>query len=183
MEPVLLADKRIIGCQLGRQPRGLVGIARRCVYGYPQVAIVYPIINGKPFPTLYWLTCPFLQQKVAALEAKGIIGYLEQKIATDQKLAQQQALAHRAYMKERNSLLSQDDLEYLESHNMLLPLLERGIGGIADFSKIKCLHLHVAHALARHNPIGMIVLDELDQLDCPPQRIICSACKQTEQIL
>jgi hypothetical protein len=27
-------------------------------------------------------------------------------------------------------------------------LRERGVGGVADFTKIKCLHAHVAHALA-----------------------------------
>ncbi len=175
MEPVSLSDEGIIACQIKRQPRGLVGIASRCAYGYPQVVTVYPLIDGKPFPTLYWLTCPLLQQQVAALEAKGMIGCLEQRIATDQRLAQQQALAHRAYMKERNSLLSQDDLEYLERNKMLAALLERGIGGIADLNKIKCLHLHVAHALARHNPIGNIVLDNLEKLNCSAQNIICSA--------
>jgi hypothetical protein len=181
MEPVSLADEMIIACQIKRQPRGLVSIAKRCVHGYPQVVTVYPLIDGKPFPTLFWLTCPLLQCELAALEAAGMIARLEQSIATDDKLAQQLATAHRAYMKERNGLLSKEDLEYLEKHKMLFSLLERGIGGIADFSKIKCLHMHAAHALARRNPIGRIVLDKLDQLDCPQETIICSAYQKTEQ--
>lgn len=53
--------------------------------------------------------------------------------------------------------------------------LDKGIGGIADFNRIKCLHLHVAHALARENPIGEIALALLSDRACSQNKMICSA--------
>ena len=175
MEPVSLEDKRIITHQLGRSPRGVVAVPRRCVYGYPQVVTVSPLFDGKPFPTLYWLTCPFLFHAIASLEANGMIGQLEQEIRRNPDLAAGLVRAHRSYIEQRRLLLSRDDLSYLEEERMLPALLERGIGGIADFSRIKCLHLHVAHALASDNPIGRIVLESLARRECPSDNVICAA--------
>ena len=175
MEPVSLEDKKIIAHQLGRPPRGLVAISKRCVHGYPQVVTVYPLLDGKPFPTLYWLTCPFLSQEIASLEADGMISRLEEEIHRDPNLAKRLVLAHRSYIEERRRLLSREDLVYLEEKRMLPALMERGIGGIADYSRIKCLHLHVAHTLAAENPIGNIVLGRFRRCECPPEEAICSA--------
>ena len=86
MEPVSLEDQRIISSQIGREARGVIGIPRRCVYGYPQVVTVYPLINSTPFPTIYWLTCPYLHREIAVLEATGMIARLERAIATDHEL-------------------------------------------------------------------------------------------------
>ena len=174
MEPVSLEDKRIIASQIGRDPRGVIAITRRCIYGYPQVVTVYPLLDGKPFPTMYWLTCPYLHHEIAALEAKGMIGRIEEKIASDPQLAVQVVLAHRSYIKERRRLLSREDLAYIEKKDMLLALMQRGIGGIADFSRIKCLHLHVAHALVAENPIGKAVLESLAQQECSPGEVVCT---------
>jgi len=41
-------------------------------------------------------------------------------------------------------------------------------------SRLKCLHLHAAHALVSENPIGKIVLDLLDHRACPAEDVICS---------
>ncbi|MEA3238756.1 MAG: DUF501 domain-containing protein [Candidatus Bipolaricaulota bacterium] len=174
MEPVSLKDTKIIARQLGRPPRGLVAISKRCVHGYPQVVTVYPLLDGKPFPTLYWLTCPFLSRVIASLEADGMIGRLEEEVRRDPNLAARLARAHRSYIEERMRLLSRDDIAFLEENAMLHALLERGIGGIADFTRIKCLHLHVAHALVRENPIGEAVLKSLTQHECPPGEVICA---------
>ena len=175
MEPVSLADERIITSQIGRDARGVIGIPRRCVYGYPQVATVYPLLDGKPFPTLYWLTCPLLHREIAALEADGMIGQIEQEIAASPELSEQVTRAHRSYIEERRHLLPRQDLAYLEENGMLPALMERGIGGIADFTRIKCLHLHVAHALVAQNPVGKIVLDRLEQRECPSDSVICAS--------
>jgi len=177
MEPVSLRDTKIIARQLGRSPRGLVGISKRCVHGYPQVVTVSPLIDGKPFPTLYWLTCPFLFHAIASLEAGGMIRQLEQELRVNRGLAERLICAHRSYIEERRRLLSQDDIAFLEEKAILPALMERGIGGIADYSRIKCLHLHAAHALASDNPVGKIVLEALAELACPTEEVICSAYK------
>ena len=174
MEPVSLEDKKVIACQLGRSPRGLVGISKRCVHGYPQVVSVSPLIDGKPFPTLYWLTCPFLFHAIASLEAGGMIRKIERQLHNDPCLTKQLVHAHRSYIEERKRLLSQDDVAFLEENAMLPALMERGIGGIADYSRIKCLHLHAAHALVGDNPVGKIVLQSLTHRECPSDTVICA---------
>jgi len=158
----------------------LVGISKRCVHGYPQVVSVSPLIDGKPFPTLYWLTCPFLFQAIASLEAGGMIRQLEEKVRRDPNLAERLICAHCSYIEERKHLLSRDDLTYLEENAMLPALMERGIGGIADYSRIKCLHLHTAHALVGDNPIGKIVLQSLTHRECPSDTVICASLAWTE---
>ncbi|HHR86184.1 MAG TPA: DUF501 domain-containing protein [Candidatus Acetothermia bacterium] len=175
MEPVSLEDKRTIASQIGRNARGVIGIPRRCAYGYPQVVTVYPLLERKPFPTMYWLTCPFLFRTIASLEAGGMIGRLEQEIAANPELAKQVVRAHHSYIEQRRRLLSPDDLAYLEERRMLPALTQRGIGGIADYSRIKCLHLHVAQALVDENPIGRIVLESLAQHKCPRNNILCAS--------
>jgi len=175
MEQATLEDERIITAQIGRRPRGLYGIAVRCPYGYPQVIVVHPIVEGKPFPTIYWLTCPYLSKGIDRLEAEGLIGKLEEKLRGDDSLRERLAAAHRSYIVERDRLLSAADRRYLEERGMMRGLNERGIGGIADFSRLKCLHLHVAHALVSGNPIGEIVLDLLERRACPEGEVVCSS--------
>ncbi len=58
---------------------------------------------------------------------------------------------------------------------MLPALTQRGIGGIANFARIKCLHLHAAHALVDENPIGRIVLESVTQRECLPDEVICTS--------
>ena len=175
MEPVSLKDKRIIEKQLGRIPRGLLGIECRCRYGYPQVVTVYPLIEGKPFPTIFWLTCPYLTKAIDHLEAEGWVKRMEAELRADEGLALCLQEAHKAYIAEREGLLSSEDHAFLEQARMLKGLLEKGIGGTADFSRVKCLHLHVAHALARENPIGELILQALPKHACPPNEVICEA--------
>ena len=175
MEQLSLNDERVIAKQIGRRPRGLLGIERRCPYGYPQVARVYPLVEGKPFPTLFWLTCPFLTRQIDRLEAEGWIKHLEKLLEKEDALAARFRKAHRAYITERDRLLSPEDRATLEEAGMLKDLLEKGIGGTADFARVKCLHLHVAHALVRDNPIGERVLEALAEHVCPPKQVICSA--------
>jgi len=180
MEQLSLNDERVIAKQLGRTPRGLLGVERRCPYGYPQVARVYPLVEGKPFPTLFWLTCPFLTKQIDRLEAEGWIKQTEQLLEEDALAADFQK-AHRAYIIERDRLFSPEDRASLEETGMLKDLLEKGIGGTADFKRIKCLHLHVAHALARTNPIGDRVLDALAEHACPPGKVICSILENDQR--
>ena len=43
--------------QLGRAPRGIEAVAAVDGNGTPLVLRMAPIVDGKPFPTLYWLSC------------------------------------------------------------------------------------------------------------------------------
>jgi hypothetical protein len=177
MERVTLEDRRIIARQIGRRPRGLLGVPVRCSHGYPQVVEVRPVVDGRPFPTLYWLTCPFLNREVARWEAAGWIGRLEGRLKTDEPLMRELVRAHEEYREERAALAGDGGScrEETVSDIQREGAMTRGIGGIADWRRLKCLHLHVAHALAGENPIGRIVLDALPAMECSSKNGDCSA--------
>lgn len=175
MESLPLSDRNAIAVQIGRPPRGVEAILVRCSYGYPQVIQVRPLIAGEPFPTLFWLTCPYLAKEVDRLEANGWIGRLEKQMAEDGALQASMKRAHERYIQKRSALLSDKDRRVIESRGQAASLLERGIGGIADLRRLKCLHLHVAHELADENPVGAIVRGMLSATECGPKEVICSA--------
>lgn len=155
--------------QLGRPPRGVVCVSKRCLAGHPQVITTYPIYWGKGqpeiFPTLYWLTCPALRGQVGELETEGWINRLQQRVETDDILANKWDEAHAQYAKERVRLVPQKELTLLKDrYPAQAQVLEAaGVGGIRG-QGIKCLHTHLAHYLAdlngfvsKPNPIGDIV--------------------------
>ena len=175
MERKAVDDRNIVAMQIGRSPRGELAVSVRCSYGYPQVIRVHPVVHGKPFPTLYWLTCPFLAKEIDHLEADGWVKRLQARVMEDASLGTAMHEAHRRYCEQRDRLLSDSERAALEDDGTLRGLTGRGIGGIADWDRVKCLHLHVAHALADKNPIGSIVLTMLPTGECAPHEVICSA--------
>ena len=185
---VSVNDLRVATAQLGRPPRGLDAIATRCPYGYPQVLTVHPVVDGAPFPTTFWLSCPHLVRAVDRLEADGWIALFEQRIANDPGFAEAYMAAHRRAVASRDERLGAADRRRLAASGQLEALLMRGIGGITDRARVKCLHLHVAQALVDSdegltaNPIGDAVLARLRSPACPPQEVICSAFEKAEQI-
>lgn len=175
MEPKTLNDRQVVAAQIGRSPRGQFDTSVRCSYGYPQVIRVHPVLQGKPFPTLFWLTCPFLSKEVDHLEAAGWVKRLETRLneASDLRFAVHEA--HQRYIRQRARLLSAEEKATLETDGTMVGLSGRGIGGISDWDRLKCLHLHVAHELADENPIGKMVLELLSAQECLPKQVICSA--------
>jgi len=175
MESIDLSDRAVIEAQIGRTPRGLVDVSVRCSYGYPQVIRVRPLIKRQPFPTLYWLTCPYLAKRIDRLEAAGWIGRLEQQMAEDGTLRDAMERAHERYIAGRSAMLTDDDRAVVAALGLTSSLMDRGIGGIADRSRLKCLHLHVAHELAETNSVGERVLSMLGVIECAKEKVICSA--------
>jgi len=168
-------DGKVVAGQLGRNPRGAFTVSVRCSYGYPQVIRVHPVVDGKPFPTLYWLTCPFLSREIGHLEAAGWVKQLEARMTEQPELRSAMHASHRRNCSQRDQFLSPEEKVSLSVSGALVGLDGRGIGGIFDWDRLKCLHLHAAHALADENPIGSIALSMLPSLECSPQQVICSA--------
>jgi uncharacterized protein len=142
LPPATEADRAAVAAQLGREPRGLLSVAARCPSGHPAVVVTSPRLpDGSPFPTLYYLTCPRLAGLVGTLEASGLMREMTERLANDQELAEHYLRAHRAYLAER------DRIEPLGT--------EVSAGGMP--SRVKCLHVHLAHTLACGpgvNPVG-----------------------------
>jgi hypothetical protein len=135
-------DRAEVAGQLGREPRGMRAVVARCPSGHPAVVQTSPRLpDGTPFPTLYYLTCPRLCSLVGRLESAGLMREMTDRLAAEPELAAAYERAHRAYLAER------DAIEPL-GH-------EVSAGGMPG--RVKCLHVHLAHTLAKGpgvNPIG-----------------------------
>jgi len=141
-DPITPADRDIVGRQLGRPPRALVGVAHRCPCGQPDVVETSPRLeDGTPFPTLYYLTCPRATAAASRLESSGVMREWQDELGTDEELAAGYLAAHQSYLATR------------DARNVLPTRMSAG--GMPD--RVKCLHALAGHALAVGpgvNPIG-----------------------------
>jgi hypothetical protein len=146
-------DERVVSWQLGRPARAFRGVAARCPYGFPAVTEQAPYgDDGTPFPTTYYLTCPWLVAEIARLEAGGGVERFSRAAAEDPELA-----------------LSLADAD--AEQRRLRPELPVGIAGSRTRENLKCLHAHAAFALARPGyRLGERILDEVDERWCPDAR-------------
>jgi len=100
---------------LGRKPRGLEDVAVYGPGGEPMVIRVSSLVDGAPFPNLFWLIDPALVYRIDCDEAQ------------------------------------------LRSGKYYEVLQQRGIGGIADFGRIRCLHTWYAAHLVVPNTVGLLL--------------------------
>ena len=144
----MTTDRDVVAQQIGREPRAFRRVAVRCPFGKPAVTEQSPFDDaGAPFPTTFWLTCPQFVAKVSRLEAAGGVERWTRAARGDPRLAGSLAKAH-------------------EEQRTLRPALPGGIAGAApDARSLKCLHAHVAFALARPGyELGDAIIGELGPL-------------------
>ena len=136
------ADLEAVAKQLGREPRGVLEIVYRCPNGDPGVVMTAPKLpDGTPFPTLYYLTHPALTAAASRLESSGLMRDMTERLQNDPELAVAYRRAHESYLAERDAIES-------------LGTTFSG-GGMPD--RVKCLHVVMAHSLAKGpgtNPFG-----------------------------
>ena len=157
----LTADQRArVAVLLGREPRGLREIPVVDAHGEPLVIRVASVVDEKPFPTLYWLVGAELCLRIDRLEAAGWIARLQDRV--DASTAIQQAMRddHAWHREARSRFLSDGERQLLSEKGMQVALDERGIGGISEPTRIRCLHTWYAAHLVTPNTIGQLV-DEL----------------------
>ncbi|MGH3648132.1 MAG: DUF501 domain-containing protein [Micromonosporaceae bacterium] len=138
------ADLAAVAAQLGRPPRGVMGVAHQCPCGLPDVVATAPRLDdGTPFPTLYYLTCPRAASAVGRLEAAGVMASMTSRLADDPELAARYRSAHEDYLRRRDAIAEVPEIAGVSA------------GGMPE--RVKCLHVHLAHALAAGpgvNPFG-----------------------------
>jgi uncharacterized protein len=141
---VSAADLATLTHQLGRPPRGVVGVAARCVCGRPTVVRTAPRLpDGTPFPTTFYLTHPRAVAAVSTLEASGAMREMTARLRVDDALASAYRAAHEHYLAERSALGDVPEIAGVSA------------GGMP--TRVKCLHVLVAHSLAAGpgvNPLG-----------------------------
>jgi hypothetical protein len=144
---------------LGRTPRGLAAINVRTKTGFPVVIQVESIVNKKPFPTLFWLVDKQLNYSIDKLEAGGLIARLQKSIDASDELQLALKRDHEAHIALRTELMLPAHKEELNSLGFAEVFENRGIGGIENFTRIRCLHTYYAAHLVEPNTIGRL-LDE-----------------------
>lgn len=150
MTAVSDSDRALIRLQLGREPRGLMGVAARCKSGHPTVITTAPRLpDGAPFPTFYYLCCPEAVAQCSRLEAVGLMREAE-NLLREPAIAEQYRLAHLDYLTQR-----------AHAGGNIPEIADISAGGMPY--RVKCFHALVAHALARPqvNPIGEWALQRL----------------------
>lgn len=144
LTPMTPQDREIIEEQLGREPRGVVGVAWRCKCGRPGVVATEPRLpQGTPFPTVYYLTSPRITAAVSTLEASGLMAEMSARLLDDESLAATYLAAHESYLADRAVLGEVPEIDGISA------------GGMP--TRVKCLHVLVGHALAKGpgvNPLG-----------------------------
>ena len=139
------ADREVVGRQLGRAPRAFHRVAVRCPFGAPAVTEQQPYtVDGDPFPTTYYLTCPHLVAAVSRLEAAGGVERWSAAVREEPELAASLAAADEEQRRIRRELAGGSERRADSGAS-----LEFGVGGSRRRGSLKCLHAHVAYALAR----------------------------------
>lgn len=154
----------IIRDQLGREPRGIVDIAAHSAAGVPLVLKMRSLIDGQPFPTLYWLCSKDLRKAIGKIEGSGWIKEIEAQLQNDTELLHVYQQDQQRYVAQRWQAMHPEDKLRIEALN-LSPLFDSyGIGGITQWDKVRCLHMQYAHHLADSNCIGAL-MDETFSLN------------------
>lgn len=152
-------ERAIVARQLGRSPRAFGRVVVRCPFGLPAVTEQTPYdVRGEPFPTTYYVTCPHLAAAIARLEASGGVERWSDAASADAVLGESLARATEKQRRIRRRLAG--DVRGSDDGASL----GLGIGGSRTPEHLKCLHAHVAFALA--NPgyeLGERILAEVEQ--------------------
>ncbi len=128
----------------------------RCVFGAPTVIATAPVVDGAPFPTLYYLTCPYLTERISAVESAGGCERWRALIAEEPALEVRLKDADAAYRAAR-----------LEEGGGVDPAAGVGIAGEREVVRVKCLHAHVAAFLAGiADPIGESLVAQIGSECC-----------------
>jgi len=147
--PVRDSEIRVVSSQLGREARGIVGIAARCVCGNPTVVATAPRLpQGTPFPTFYYLTHPAATSEMSRLEAGQVMVEFTELLESDESVRAQYQAAHEAFLADRAQFGDVPEVDGISS------------GGMP--TRVKCLHALAGHALAAGsgvNPIGDLALE------------------------
>ncbi|SEI85794.1 hypothetical protein SAMN05421831_11342 [Allopseudospirillum japonicum] len=152
--PPSAQDLQIIEQQIGRPPKGIHSIAAIDGEGTPLVLRMHSVVDHQPFPTLYWLTSPLLKKELSHIESRGLIKVWEDELQADPELLAEYHASHQDYIRQRWHFMSAQDKVWIQNQQLTELFTQRGIGGIANWQQIRCLHTQYAHHLCGDNVIG-----------------------------
>ena len=130
----------------------LIISAKSCKFGYAQVIVCKPLSSKlRPFPTTFWLTCPYLIKLAGKIESQGGIDELESYMK-DKKLYREWQKYNYLHQVIRLNLLDKNLSAFMRKYHSKIfrTLVRSGIGGMIygrDDINVKCLHLQTASFL------------------------------------
>ena len=153
----------------------VLGAAVRCKWGFPQVLACAPFMSdGTPFPTVFWLVCPYLDKRCAELETEHKIPVLEKELENNREAVEKW---HKEYAELRKKLLSDSETKNIANCDAVMESFDKtGVGGINRLKKpctAKCLHLQTATMLAWKHPAEAWLRMELGCTECPDSQCNC----------
>lgn len=110
--------------------------------------------DGTPFPTLYYLTCPYAIAEASTLESQGVMKEMTERLTEDPALAESYRQAHLSYMTRREEIAVVPEIAGISA------------GGMPD--RVKCLHALVAHSLAAGRGLNAVGDDALGRMGWSP---------------
>ncbi len=132
-------------------PDLVLGVAKRCSHGFPQVLLCASLREGRPFPTNFWLLCPWIDKLCASLESSSGVPALEDFLLRETDPSSWIAW-HTQHAALRLALLEKSRRVFMKRYRpgWWQALARRGIGGsrLQIPPKVKCLHLQMAGYLA-----------------------------------
>jgi len=170
-------DLKITRGQLNQRETQILGVFHRCQANFPVAVCLDPIkkkslasidleekINRVSFVNPIWLTCPFLNEIIHSLESDNLIKEIESFINSNPFCKDLMEQSHLDYYYFRKQLVKS---RITKAERLKLDYWS-GIGGLKNFTAIKCLHLHYAHYLAgQNNLVGRMVESLLgDEKSC-----------------
>lgn len=164
-------DEIVVARQMGGrnfQKGRVMSVAVRCKWGMPQVLKCRPFYRGRPFPTLFWLTCPSMAYQCGRIESAGGVKALEDFLSGDKKAYR---LYNSRYILLRIFSLGVCERFFLRRYfpKMWKIMLKTGIGGIrlSETPAVKCLHLQAATMLALPgHPAGAWLAEKIKDFCC-----------------
>jgi hypothetical protein len=155
-----MEDREVVERQLGRPPRAFHRVVVRCPFGRPAITEQLPYDDaGEPFPTTYYVTCPWLVAQISRLEAAGGVERWSERVAAEPALAESLERATQTQRRVRHELASG------RTGSDGGASLELGIAGARTPERLKCLHAHAAFALAHPGyELGERIVEEIEPL-------------------
>jgi len=150
----------------------ILGVARRCSHGAPQVLVCAAEKKARPFPTTFWLVCPHLVRVAGMLESRNGVASMESNIIKSESDAgggewARYNLRHAAL---RLALLPRARKVFLSRYERRRfdAIRRGGVGGIADFSRrVKCIHLQLASYLGMgYHPASAWITRHVGEWEC-----------------
>lgn len=168
------SDVCVLKWQMGSKVVRICSILERCLHGFPRIIMLSPVkseltgdqIYYESLSNILWLTCPYLNEKIHAIEDLGYISRISRFVSNNHQMKEKMSAAHSHFYYLRKRLY-RDFFKDLYPEK-LIGLFNTGVGGVRDYTSLKCLHMHFSHYRIYDNNIAGYITQRVlaNTIDC-----------------